>query len=214
MIHYEIKDRIAAIAIEADGRNAVGIEDMRKMACCIRDAEEKADGIILTGKNQALCSGLALQTGEGAKSKEEQFEVLAPELDNILRTIIECKLPVVCALTGHAIGAGMLMMAAADCVLALDNEKAKFGLPEAMLDLRISPLMGKVLQKRFTNVQITRMLTAPAFMKLEQLKVWDAVEGVYATEEELIEAAITYLQRLAPHKESFAQCKEAINVKL
>lgn len=210
MIHYEIKDRIATIAIEADGRNAVGVEDMQRMTRCLQDAEEKADGIVLTGKNQALCSGLALQTGEGAKSKEEQFEVLAPELDNVLRTMINSKLPVVCALTGHAIGAGMLMLAASDCVLALDNPKAKFGLPEVMLDLRISPLMGQVLQKRFTKVQITRMLTAEAFCKLDQLQAWDAVEGTYTTEEELMEAAYAYVKRIAPHKNSFALCKEAI----
>lgn len=209
MIHFETKDNIAIISIDAAGRNAVCIEDMRQLTALIKEADT-ADGVILTGKNQAFCSGLALQTGENAPSKEEQFEMLAPELDNVLSSIVACRRPVVCALTGHAIGAGMLMLAAADCVLALDNPKAKFGLPEVMLDLRISPLMGNVLQKRFTKVQILRMLTADAFCKLEQLTEWDAIEATYATEEELMEAAMAYIKRLAPHKNSFALCKEAL----
>lgn len=212
MIHYTETDNIAVLAIEAEGRNAIGIPDMQQMAAYIRENQERTDGFIITGKNQSLCSGLALQTGEGAPSKEEQFEQLAPELDNLLRTIAACKRPIVCALTGHAIGAGMLIMAAADCVLALDNPKAKFGLPEVMLDLRISPLMASVLQRRFTKVQIIRMLTAPAFCKLDQLQAWDAVEGTYQTEDELMDAAIAYTKRIAPHRQSFAQCKSALYI--
>lgn len=211
MIHYSEKDHIGIVMIEAEGRNAVGTEDMRRMASLIRENEDAADGFVLSGMNQSLCSGLALQTGDNAPSKEEQFEALAPELDHLLSTIMACKRPVVCALSGHAIGAGMLMMAAADCVIALDNPKAKFGLPEVMLDLRISPLMAKVLQKRFTKVQIMRMLTAPAFSRLDQLLAWNAIEGVCETEEELMEAAISHIKQIAPHKQSYADCKKALS---
>lgn len=210
MITIQIADRLALLSIEADGRNALSVADMRCLTGYLGQTDE-VDGYILYGIGRSFSSGLALQTGKNVPSVDEQFKDLGAALEELLDAIISCPRPVVAAVSGHAIGAGLLMMAAADHVLALDNPKAKFGLPEVRLDVHITPLMARVLRKRFEEKHILRMLTAEGFCSLDVLVGWDVLDAEpFDSEEALLAAARAYLLRLQSHTASFARCKTAL----
>lgn len=208
MIHININNGFAEITIEAEGRNAVSAEDLMAIADFLEAEGSGLRGLILTGANQSFCSGLMLQKGEDAPCKEQQTAVLFPALEAALEALYNQDCPVVCALTGHAIGAGMLLMCAADRVIALNNPKAKFGLPEVRLDLYITPLMAKVLRKRMTEPQIRKMLFAPAFETLDGICRQGMVDAVCETEEELMDSCRKYLVEMAQHRTSFTYVKQ------
>lgn len=208
MIHNLIDNRIAILTMEADGRNAMSAEDLRTLASLLRehDASGEVDGIILTGANHAFCAGLAYNPQQ---TKEPQLAELFPALEEALLALRAVRLPLVCAVTGHAIGAGMLMMCTADAVFMTDSPKAKYGLPEVMLGLHITKPMADTLRMRFSEPQIRRMLFGGNYVDVETLRSWTLLDGV-EPEDELLDEAKDYINVLRDHLESVRHCKEVL----
>lgn len=208
MIHSIIDNRIAILTMEADGRNAMSAEDLRTLASLVREYDENdnVDGIILTGANHAFCAGLAYNP---QLPKEPQLAELFPALEDALLALRAVRLPLVCAVTGHAIGAGMLMLSAADAIFITDSPKAKYGLPEVMIDLHITGVMAGTLRMRFSEPQIRRMLFGGSYVDVNTLRSWTLLDGV-GPEEKLLDDAKAFISTLRNHLHSVRICKDVL----
>ena len=98
--------------------------------------ERKVRALILTGAGKAFCSGTDLREVQQARSADDALEIWRQDVDR-LQELIELMLrfpkPIICAVHGHVLGAGMALALASDVILAAED--TQFGLPEGQRGL-------------------------------------------------------------------------------
>jgi len=125
---------------DPDSLNAMGEAMAQEAASLVRSlAKERLRAIILTGAGRAFSAGGDLQmlqkkTAIGA----EENRRLMLEFYNSFLSLRALGVPLVAALNGHAIGAGLCL--ACGCDIRLGSERAKFGFTFTRLGLH--PGMG------------------------------------------------------------------------
>lgn len=120
--------------------NAVTNETITMLASNIEALDhDDADVVELVGEGGTFCSGadLAMFRTNGVDEKGESAAAHAIEsvtgLQRVVDALRECPLPVVAAVMGRAVGAGMHLCLGADIVLAAED--ATFAAPEATLGM-------------------------------------------------------------------------------
>ena len=107
-------------------RNALDIDTVRDLTDAVHDAHD-ARVLVLTGAGGHFCAGADLGGVEG--------EHFVSALRNLLLALTSTSQPVVAAIDGAALGAGMQLAVA--CDLRVATPAARFGIPAAKLGLMI-----------------------------------------------------------------------------
>lgn len=115
-----------------DARNALSAALRTELIQCLQEAENDAGvgAIVLTGEGSAFAAGADLAELL-ARSSEEQLHFLQPP--HIYSIVEGLAKPVVAALNGHALGAGLELATA--CDVRVCSDAAKLGQPEVNLGL-------------------------------------------------------------------------------
>lgn len=156
---YKISDRIGVLALTNPPVNAFGPEQYLELAERIREfgAADNIDVMIIYGEGKGYCAGIdtkRLNSGEASISDMNRGAF------NTFEAIHKAKVPVISAVHGYALGAGLAMAGSSDIIVAAEG--AKFGLPEIKVGLlggashalRILPL-SKVRTMYYTGDPIT-----------------------------------------------------------
>ena len=130
LIKIEIKDHVAVVTMDAPPVNAQSREFVEELIAAFDELNETpaARVIVLTG------AGKIFSAGADIKSRGKVGAVPGDTYRHLRRTrevgfcIMESNKPVIAAVNGPALGAGMGLAVCADIILASDN--AVFGLPE------------------------------------------------------------------------------------
>ncbi len=135
LIRTEIRDHIAVVTMDAPPVNAVNAEFMREMISTFDRFNDLDDVrvVVLTGAGKAFCAGADIKARAGKvfeAGERWEHNRLAREIGY---AIVECKKPVIAAVNGVALGAGLGI--AACCDILLCSENAVFGLPEVDVGL-------------------------------------------------------------------------------
>ena len=131
IIHCEINDHIALVTMDNPPVNAQDQrfhEEMMKVFDTISDLDE-VRVVVLTGAGSIFSAG--------ANIKNKVGEVRAPgdawqhnrRARECFHSIMECRKPVIGAINGAAVGAGLAVAASCDILVASEN--ARLGLPES-----------------------------------------------------------------------------------
>lgn len=169
MQHVEVKivDRIATIFLDRpDACNALSGGLTSDLAQAFSDIhqEMKVDAVVLTGKGDHFCSGVDLKSFS-AISEMEPLESHAAwyeswrELTELCETILRFPKPVIAAIDGAAIGAGLALALCCDLVVMTD--RASFAANAAERGL-IGGLTAPLLAFRFGSSIAARMLLTGA----------------------------------------------------
>jgi enoyl-CoA hydratase/carnithine racemase len=133
-VTYERKNAIVTITLNRPERlNALGAAVRNEMATAWRRFDEDGDArvAILTGNGRAFSVGRDLkemvETGEVGESHTMQQDIFIPNPVDFSRTP-ELRKPVIAAINGFAVGAGVHLALSAD--LRIVAESATFSLPE------------------------------------------------------------------------------------
>ncbi len=115
-----------------DHRNALDAAIRTELIKALRTAESDTSvgAIVLTGAGSSFAAGADLRELL-ARSSDEQLHFLEPP--HIYSVIEQLRKPVVAAINGHALGAGLELATA--CDLRVCSDKAKLGQPEINLAL-------------------------------------------------------------------------------
>ncbi|MDO8704380.1 MAG: enoyl-CoA hydratase-related protein [Sulfuricaulis sp.] len=121
---YEVKESIATVTLNRpERRNSLGGTLREDIADAMNAADADADVrvVILTGAGSAFCAGGDLkemvERFGGAEGRSLQ-EKITPPRDKTLLSIYEANKPVIAAINGPALGAGMNLALAADIRIA------------------------------------------------------------------------------------------------
>jgi enoyl-CoA hydratase/carnithine racemase len=147
---YEVAAGVAEIRLNRpDVRNVLsagptGTRAQVLEALAEAEADPEVGAVLLTGAGAAFCAGGDLTGGKPRESALEDVQFLA-EADAFHRRLRAATMPVVAAVQGHCLGAGLLLAASCDLVIA--GSGAGFGLPEGRMGLvgasYLVPVVGR-----------------------------------------------------------------------
>lgn len=155
-------------------RNALSVElcDAITEAVTATERSSSARVLILRGEGKVFCAG----ADYAAISGPEGLDFL-PAFERMLETVSRCRVPVVAAIQGAALGGGLQLAVACDFrIVAAD---AKLGIPSARLGIVVN----------FENVQRLVLLVGPALAR-EMLMAARTFDGAAAEEAGLVNRSV------------------------
>jgi enoyl-CoA hydratase/carnithine racemase len=127
-VEVEVMDRLAVLTINRpESRNAIGLRTIGELENCLDDIfSSTVEVLVVTGSGErAFVSGgdlrelATLLDFDAAKS-------MATRMRRVLDRLAECKVPVIAALNGHALGGGAEVAIAADIRIAASDVRIGF----------------------------------------------------------------------------------------
>ena len=208
IVTLEVSDHIAIVTLNRPPVNALNRAMRDRIVSVFDEISERSDVrvAILTGNGKIFCSGADLKdrpdpTKVGAFHDHNR---ITRETGNCIR---ECSKPVIAAINGVALGAGLGLMASCDIFYA--SEDAVFGMPEINVGLAggaamLNTLFGRSLMRRmfFTGYRV------PA-AELYRLGIIEAC----TSKEDLIPEAMKIAREIAAKSpKAVREIKRAFNV--
>jgi len=188
-----VEDHVAVVTMDRPPVNALTLEVFSEMRQVFDELNDQGNlrAVILTGAGRAFCAGADLKS----RGAEEQ----APgELLNYLRAgreainaIMECRIPVIGAINGPALGGGVSIVASCDILLA--SQEAVLGLPEIKVGLLGG---GRHLMRLLPHSKVRRMVLTGHRILATELHRLGVVEECVPLEQ-LMAAAHTLAREIA-----------------
>src|ERR1700690_4020143 len=153
-LSFTVVDGVATLSLHREAvSNAIDITVIRAMHVAldqIQKSDSGARAVVLTGSNEVFCSGLDLHSID-LKSQEARqrahFE-MRRFMDPLILRLSGFRFPIVAAVNGAAVGAGMSLALASDIIMAADNAYflpsfARLGLvPDAGITFHLARRIG------------------------------------------------------------------------
>ncbi len=135
LIRTEISDHIAVVTMDAPPVNAVSTEFMEEMIAAIDRLNDLPDVrvAIITGAGRCFSAGADIKGRLARKEEPGDYWAHARRARELSYSIIENKKPIIAAINGPALGAGLGIAVSCDILMA--SETAQLGLPEVDVGL-------------------------------------------------------------------------------
>ena len=170
-VAYDLRDRIATLTMDDGKANAFGPDMIAALCDGLDRAEKEAGAVVVTGRPGVLCAGFDLKIirGDDDALKAQMREA---GMALMLRLYLY-PLPVVFAVTGHAVAMGALLILSGDARVGLDGD-FRIGLNETGIGLSL-PLAGLELARDRLDPTIFQRATinAELFAPEEAARVGD-----------------------------------------
>lgn len=155
-----------------DRLNAVTEELYSSLAAAVAAAaaDDQVRAVVLTGAGRAFCVGADLQ-GHGENARDESARRRYADLaQRAAAAIFDCRKPVVAAVNGHAIGAGLELALA--CDVSVVAEDGKLRLPEAALGTFVGGGVTFTLPERVGSTRAKQLLLLGEFFTGRDAVAW------------------------------------------
>lgn len=159
-VHVEVTDRVATVTFDRPPVNALNHQAWRELTRAFTDLAKSTEAhcVIFTAPGERVfCAGVDLHDsarrhGRSLAGDDSIVDLLDP--GSIVRdcfwAISDCPLPVIGAINGAAVGAGLALVACCDIIIA--SERARFALPE----INVGVLGGGRHLQRMVGPYLTR----------------------------------------------------------
>ncbi|TKT69628.1 enoyl-CoA hydratase/isomerase family protein [Aquamicrobium sp. LC103] len=207
-VKLEVSDHIALVTLDRPPVNALDRHMRRRLIEVFDEISDREDirVAVLTGAGKVFCAGADLKDRPDAERKGDFLEHnrVTRETANSIR---ECAKPIVAAVNGPALGAGLGLMAACDIFYASEN--AVFGMPEIDVGLAGGASMLKTLFGRST---LRRMFMTGVRLSAAELHQRCVIEEVTSPEDLLPTAMKTASQIASKSPMAIIHAKHACNM--
>jgi enoyl-CoA hydratase/carnithine racemase len=134
-IKCDVRDYIAQVTIDRPPVNAVNAQFLVELTQVFDALSDRDDArvAILTGAGRTFCAGADIKARLEREPEPGDFWQHSRRAREAFHSIVECKIPVIAAINGPALGAGLGLVASCDLLLA--SEQAVLGLPEINVGL-------------------------------------------------------------------------------
>jgi enoyl-CoA hydratase len=125
-LHLDVSDYIATVRLDRPPVNALTTAFYREIERVFVEISDRIDDVrvaVLTGTGKYFCAGRDLKVADSEPQEKRNAAVRAA-----FGALYHCGVPVIAAVNGPALGAGLTAVMDCDIILASDN--ATFGLPE------------------------------------------------------------------------------------
>lgn len=172
--------------------SALQADLVEALLACATDPGVRA--VVLAGNGPAFCAGFDLKEIREADQRGEPFR---PPMNrpgrNVFEVVTETPVPVLAALTGHAVAGGFELALACDLRVAAPG--IKLGLPEAAIGMGAN-FGSVVLPKRVPMGIALEMLLTGEYVTSEHAERWGLVNRVVPAGE-VLPATLALAERIA-----------------
>lgn len=134
-LKLNVENFVAVITIDAPPVNAVSAGLMDEMIAAFDQMSDRDDVrvVVLTGAGKIFCAGADIKSRANKTFEPGERWAHSRRARELSYSIIECKKPVIAAINGPALGAGLGI--AVSCDILMCSENASLGLPEVDVGL-------------------------------------------------------------------------------
>ncbi|OAD54016.1 Trifunctional enzyme subunit alpha, mitochondrial, partial [Eufriesea mexicana] len=138
-LKYKVIDNVAVLTMDSPGVkvNTINYEVMYEIENILKNVEQNSainSIVLISGKPDCFIAGADISMLQHVKTSEEIYKV-SSDCQQILNRIEKSQKPIVAAINGTCLGAGLEIAMACHYRLATDDQKTSLGLPEVMLGL-------------------------------------------------------------------------------
>jgi enoyl-CoA hydratase/carnithine racemase len=207
-IRVEIADFVATVTMDNPPVNAQTDETQEELIFALDCLSDRDDvrAIVLTGAGKVFCAGVDIKARAGKTWAEGMRRRNQRSARESYHTVRECTKPVIGAINGAALGAGLAIVASCDVLIASEN--ASVGLPEVTVGL-----MGgcRHAMQLFGRSKVRRMMLTGDRVDGKELFRLGVVEDCVAADE-LLPAAQALARRIAGYSPLATQlAKQSLN---
>ena len=195
-IHMHVDRGVMVLAINRpQARNALDVATAQALAARIRDPGEGVRAIVITGTGSAFCSGgdLAYLRDVVKHGSLKATDTIYDNFHALIRTMLASKLPLVAAINGPALGAGL------DLALACDLRvgAASATLASSWIRLGLTTGMGGswLLARAIGGTRAAEMLLLGESISAERAEQIGLINRV-APDEGLMDAVLEMARKL------------------
>lgn len=134
-VKCDVRDHVALVTMDRPPVNAVNTqvhEEIMRVFDTLSDREDVRVAI-LTGAGKVFCAGADIKARVEREPQAGDFWQHSRRAREAFHSILECRVPVIAAINGPALGAGLAIVASCDLLLA--SEQAVLALPEINVGL-------------------------------------------------------------------------------
>jgi enoyl-CoA hydratase len=134
-IRCEVQGYIALVTMDRPPVNAVNTQFQEEMMWVFDTLSDRNDVrvAILTGAGKHFCAGADIKARASGERQPGEGWQHSRKAREAFHSIVECKVPVIGAINGSALGAGLAIAASCDILIAADD--TALGLPEINVGL-------------------------------------------------------------------------------
>jgi enoyl-CoA hydratase len=204
-------DLVAVVTMNRpEVRNAMNTAMMRDLRDCFAGFyvdQDAAVCIVLTGEGAGFCSGADLKERKGMS--EVAWRQQHAVVEQMVRAIQDCPIPIIAAVNGAAYGGGMELALACDFIYAA--ETARFALTEVTLGIMPGAAGTQNLPRAVGVRRAKEIILTGAPFTAEQGREWGMVNKVCAGDQ-LMSEVLSAARRIAENAPvSVRQAKKAID---
>ena len=175
--------------------NALDLDMLEALddACAEVEGDHRASAAVITGEGKAFSTGGDIAAWAAMTPAEFGFEWVRFG-HRVFTRLSELRVPLIAALTGHALGGGLELAATADIRIA--EPQAKLGMPETGLGMVPGWSGTQRLVRRFGAQVVRRMVLGGEIFIAEEARALGLVDQITVTGGALA-AAMSYADRVA-----------------
>ena len=170
-VHWAQQGAVARVVIDRPARfNAMTRQMWRDLKAVFTTINARADlrCVVLQGQGDHFCAGGDISEYPGFRHDEAQLRVFhEDEVWGGLQAILNCDVPVIAAIRGNCMGAGVEM--ASCCDLRLATQEARFGAPIGKLGFPMAPREALLVAGALGDGLARAMLLGAQIFKAERL---------------------------------------------
>ncbi len=205
------EDRIGIITLNRPAaRNAMNTRMMEELLGCFAGFYVNPDAaacLILTGAGAGFCAGADLKERKGMP--DAVWRAQHAVVEQMVRALMDCPVPIIAAVNGAAIGGGMELALASDFIYAAQS--ARFALTEVTLGIMPGAAGTQNLPRAVGVRRAKEIVLTGAPFSAEEALAWGMVNKV-CPDDQLLNAARQVALRIAANAPvSVRQAKKALD---
>lgn len=154
LMRVEVADHVAVATMNNPPVNAQSreLQDEISLAFDLMSDDDNVRVVVFTGQGKVFSAGADIKARAGGTPQPGGQRQHLRSARESYHSIVECKKPVICAINGAALGAGLALVASCDILIA--SEQAALGMPEIDVGLMGG---GRHAMRLFGHSRVRRM---------------------------------------------------------
>ena len=208
-LNYELHESVVTLTLNSPPVNALTrtLNDELTLALDRISEMDEVRVVVLTGAGKVFCAGADLKGRASVIRGPGDLPAHSRRTRECFHALRECTKPIIAAINGPALGAGLALVASCDILVA--SQKASVGLPEVDVGLLGG---GRHAMRLFGHSRLRRMILTGLRVPAEELYRLGIVEAC-TPPEELMPQAMEIAQAIASKSPvSIRMGKHTLNV--